>query len=242
MIFYALFLLLPFAAFLYASVGHGGASSYLMILALVGFAPDQIRPTALILNMIVSAVAYLNYRKVASFPTSLFWSLILFSIPAAFLGGKVMLEADVYKTVLGVLLLFPVVRFAGLFPKAAEKVIERKWWMAPVLGLLIGLLSGLIGIGGGIILSPIILMLGWASVKETAALSAIFIFLNSAAGFLGASSFELVVSKELWIALPITVIGGVLGAYFGAQRMSVGILKKVLAFVLFFASIKLILF
>jgi len=106
---------------------------------------------------------------------------------------------------------------------------------------LIGFLSGMIGIGGGIILTPIVLMLGWAGVKETAALSALFIFLNSVAGFLGASIYELPLKEELWVLVPLTVAGGILGAYLGAKRFSVKSLKYLLAFVLLFASIKLIM-
>lgn len=239
--YYALFFLMPFAAFLYASVGHGGASSYLMILALLGFAPEEIRPTALILNMMVSMVAYLNYRKAGVFPMQLFLSLILFSIPAAYLGGTILLDATVYKKVLGFLLIFPVLKFGGVFPISKDEQVERKWWMAPVLGILIGFVSGMIGIGGGIILTPIILMLGWAGVKETAALSALFIFLNSVAGFVGAATYEITVSQELWVLIPLTVLGGALGAYLGAKRFSVKVLKYMLAAVLLFASVKLIL-
>ncbi|QYH41180.1 sulfite exporter TauE/SafE family protein [Algoriphagus sp. NBT04N3] len=239
--YYALFFLMPFAAFLYASVGHGGASSYLMILALLGFAPEEIRPTALILNMMVSMVAYLNYRKAGVFPMQLFLSLILFSIPAAYLGGTILLDATVYKKVLGFLLIFPVLKFGGVFPISKDEQVQRKWWMAPVLGILIGFVSGMIGIGGGIILTPIILMLGWAGVKETAALSALFIFLNSVAGFVGAATYEITVSQELWVLIPLTVFGGALGAYLGAKRFSVKVLKYMLAAVLLFASVKLIL-
>lgn len=241
LIYYGLFFLMPFAAFLYASVGHGGASSYLMILALLGFAPEEIRPTALILNMMVSMASFLNYRKAGEFPTSLFWSLILFSIPAAYLGGTILLDASIYKKILGALLLFPALKFAGVFPIADHVKIERTWWMGPLLGILIGFLSGMIGIGGGIILTPILLMLGWAGVKETAALSALFIFLNSVAGFLGASIYELPLKEELWVLVPLTVAGGVLGAYLGAKKFSVKSLKYLLAFVLLFASIKLML-
>ena len=239
--YYALFFLMPFAAFLYASVGHGGASSYLMILALLGFAPEEIRPTALILNMMVSMVAYLNYRKAGVFPMQLFLSLILFSIPAAYLGGTILLNATVYKKVLGFLLIFPVLKFGGVFPISKDEQVERKWWMPPVLGILIGFVSGMIGIGGGIILTPIILMLGWAGVKETATLSALFIFLNSVAGFVGAATYEITVSQELWVLIPLTVLGGALGAYLGAKRFSVKVLKYMLAAVLLFASVKLIL-
>lgn len=238
---WALYILMPLAAFFYASVGHGGASSYLMLLALMGFAPEEIRPSALILNMFVSMISFLNYRKSGEFPLNLFISLAAFSIPAAYLGGTILLDAGIYKQVLGFLLLFPVLRFAGVFPISETEKIERKWWMAPILGLLIGLLSGMIGIGGGIILSPIILMLGWAGVKETAALSALFIFLNSVAGFIGASVFHIDFPMELWILLPLTVAGGALGAYLGAKKFSSQTLKYLLAFVLFFAAVKLII-
>jgi uncharacterized membrane protein YfcA len=230
-----LYFLMPFAAFMYASVGHGGASSYLMILALMGFAPEEIRPSALILNMFVSMISFLNYRKSGEFPTKLFLSLTIFSIPAAYLGGTILLDTGIYKQVLGVLLMFPVLRFAGVFPISETSKVEQKWWMAPVLGFAIGLLSGMIGIGGGIILSPIILMLGWAGVKETAALSALFIFLNSVAGF------HIEFSTQLWILLPLTVAGGALGAYLGAKKFSPKALKYLLAFVLAFAAVKLII-
>jgi uncharacterized protein len=236
-----LYFLMPFAAFMYASVGHGGASSYLMILALIGFAPEEIRPSALILNMFVSMISFLNYRKSGVFPLKLFLSLIIFSIPAAYFGGTILLETGIYKQILGVLLIFPVLKFAGVFPVSDTSKVEQKWWMAPILGIGIGLLSGMIGIGGGIILSPIILMLGWAGVKETAALSALFIFLNSVAGFLGASVFHIEFSQQLWVLLPLTVAGGALGAYLGARKFSPKALKYVLAFVLAFAAVKLII-
>lgn len=236
-----LYFLMPFAAFVYASVGHGGASSYLMILALMGFAPEEIRPSALILNMFVSMIAFLNYRKSGVFPTKLFLSLTIFSIPAAYLGGTILLDAGIYKQVLGVLLLFPVLKFAGVFPVSQTSKVEQKWWMAPLLGIGIGLLSGMIGIGGGIILTPIILMLGWAGVKETAALSALFIFLNSVAGFLGASVFHIELTTQLWIILPLTIAGGAFGAYLGARKFSPQLLKYLLAFVLLFAAVKLII-
>ena len=236
-----LFFLMPFTAFMYASVGHGGASSYLMILALLGFAPEEIRPSALILNMFVSMISFLNYRKLGVFPSRLFLSLIVFSVPASYLGGRILLDTEIYKQVLGVLLLIPVLRFAGIFPVSEKSKVTQKWWMAPALGFGIGLLSGMIGIGGGIILSPIILMLGWAGVKETAALSALFIFLNSVAGFFGASVFHVELSIQLWMLLPLTVVGGALGGYLGAKKFSPKALKYLLAGVLAFAAVKLMM-
>ncbi len=236
-----LFLLLPLAAFLYASVGHGGASSYLMLLALFGFDPAQIRPTALILNIVVAGFAFLSYRKTCRFRHDLFWPLVLFSIPAAFLGGTITIDAAVYKKALGLLLIFPVLRFLNLFPIADKVVIEQKNWMAPLLGMIIGFSSGLIGIGGGIILSPVILMAGWANIRETAALSALFIVLNSVAGFMGADPFETVITKELWLLMPGTILAGMLGAWFGAFRFPVKTLRYILTVVLIFASFKLLL-
>lgn len=238
---YLLFVLMPIVAFLYASVGHGGASSYLMLLSLVGFAPEEIRPTALILNILVSFVAFLNYRKVTIFPLNLFLSLIIFSVPAAFFGGKIELDPVVYKKILGFLLLFPVFKFAGIFPVSTSEVFSRSWWMGPVFGLSIGFVSGLIGIGGGIMLSPVLLMLGWSDVKQTATLSALFILFNSISGLIGAGSWQEDISLELWILLLLTVAGGIWGAYLGANKFSQKTLRYLLAFVLFFAAIKLIL-
>lgn len=235
-----LYLVLPLVAFLYASVGHGGASSYLMVLALLNFAPEQIRPTALIMNMFVSMMAFIGFRKTVVFPNRLFLSLIIFSIPAAYLGGTILVDTVIYKRILGILLFFPILKFIDVFPINEKSKTEEKWWMAPVLGLLIGFFSGLIGIGGGIILSPILLMLGWTNMKETAAVSALFIFLNSVSGFLGAGGFQIQIDQQLWIVMPLTIIGGGLGAYLGARKFNPKSIKYLLALVLFIAAAKLI--
>lgn len=236
-----LFILLPLAAFLYASVGHGGASSYLMLLAFFDFAPEQIKPTALILNIFVSGIAFLSYRKTCVFPRELFTSLLLFSVPASFLGGMIAVDTHIYKKILGFLLLFPILRLLNVLPTNERAILERKPWMAPVLGGSIGLVSGLIGIGGGIILSPILLLLGWATVKETAAVSALFIFANSIAGLLGAGTLALQIDPQLYALMPATIAGGIAGAYFGAYRFNNQALKWLLASVLFVAASKFLL-
>lgn len=236
-----LFLLMPVVAFLYALVGHGGASSYLVLLALYGFTPAEIRPAALLLNIGVSGISFLSFRRVGDFPKELFLALIIFSIPASFIGSMFLLDAKIYQKVLGVLLLFPVLRILNVFPVNDSKIIERKIWMAPALGLLIGFVSGLIGIGGGIILSPVLLILGWADLKQTAAMSALFIFLNSISGIIGAgfSGFSLPVHFE-WM-LPLTLVGGIAGGYIGANKFNTSAMKIALATVLAIASVKFII-
>ncbi|MCZ2141200.1 MAG: sulfite exporter TauE/SafE family protein [Bacteroidia bacterium] len=240
--FYLLLVLLPLAAFLYASVGHGGASSYIALLTLFEIIPAETRPAALILNIGVSGIAFISFYKRVQFPKSLFLSLILFSIPASFAGGLFLLDAHIYKKVLGVLLLFPTIRLLNIFSSKEIKPIERKIWMAPLLGLAIGFVSGLIGIGGGIILSPIILFLGWTDLKQTAAVSALFIFLNSISGLIGISitGFHLPDGFE-WM-IPITLFGGFIGGYAGANKFNSPAMRISLAVVLAVASIKFILF
>ncbi len=236
-----LYILMPVAAFLYAAVGHGGASSYLMFLAIFNFAPEQIRPTALILNIIVSFMAFMAYRGTVKFPSKLFLSIIIFSVPAAFLGGKILVDTAIYKQILGILLFFPILRFLNVFPTASTQKVSQNLLLTAVIGLSIGFVSGLIGIGGGIILSPILLLLGWANMKETAAVSALFIFFNSISGLIGASTFTVALDPQLWILMPLTIAGGAMGAYMGAKKFNYQGVKYTLTVVLFIAAVKLIL-
>lgn len=238
---WVLFILLPLVAFLYAAVGHGGASSYLMFLTIFNFAPAEIRPTALILNIIVSSMAFLAFRKTVKFPIKLFLYIIIFSVPAAFVGGKILIDATLYKQILGILLFFPILRFLNVFPKSKGKQIKENWALLGALGLGIGFISGLIGIGGGIILSPILLLLGWTDMKETAAVSALFICLNSISGLLGSNFLNITYDPQLWILMPLTIVGGALGAYFGANVFNFKAVKYTLTVVLFIAAIKLVL-
>jgi uncharacterized membrane protein YfcA len=234
------FSLLFIVAFLYASVGHGGASGYLALMALFGMAPDVMKPTALLLNLFVSLTAFLQYYRGKHFSWNLFWPLALASVPFAFLGGLVEVNDEIYKKFLGVLLLLPVIRF-WFFQKI--DVVETKEADRAILfltGALIGFLSGLIGIGGGIILSPVLLLLHYTNQKQTAAISALFILVNSMAGLTGQMTRGIEWSSGMAGFVAVAFAGGLLGAWLGALKFRQSVLRNVLALVLLVAAIKLL--
>lgn len=233
------FLLLFVAAFFYASVGHGGASGYLAIMALFSFAPETMRPTALVLNVFVSGIAFYQFYRNGYFQWKLFWPFAIASIPAAFIGGLISVDDQIYKRILGILLLFAIARFLG-FGTNEGKEPKKQWFLLSlIIGALIGLFSGMIGIGGGIILSPLILLLGWANLKQTASISALFIFVNSVSGLAGLISKGVQFNTLMWTMLGVAFVGGLLGSYFGANKFDSKKLKYALSFVLLIASVKL---
>lgn len=235
-----LIIFMPIVAFLYASVGHGGASSYITLLTLAGIASAQVKPTALILNIAVSAIAFAFYYKSSNFNWKLFIMLSVFSIPASYFGGKITVNESVYRQILGVLLLFPIVRFLNLIPIFQKVKVKQFIWLPPILGLSIGLISGMIGIGGGIILSPILLLLGWTNLKETSGISALFIFVNSCAGLV-AKPTHFSITNEMKLLMLLALLGGILGAYLGAKKFDNKLLKILLTIVLVVASLKLMI-
>jgi uncharacterized membrane protein YfcA len=234
-----LLILLLAVAFLYASVGHGGASGYLALMSLFAFPVTFMKPTALVLNILVSAISFYFYYREKKFEWKLFYPFAVTSIPFSFLGGIITIETHIYKVILATVLLFAIARLVGLFgtQKGALKPINIP--LALFIGAVIGFLSGLIGIGGGIILSPVILLLGWADIRKSAAVSALFIFVNSISGLFGfvAKGGTLPISSVSLIA--VVLIGGILGGYFGSKKMNVPMLRNVLAFVLLIAVFKL---
>jgi len=232
--------LLFVVAFLYASVGHGGASGYLALMAIFGLAPDVMKPTALMLNLFVSLTAFFQYYRGGHFRWRVFWPLALLSVPFAFAGGLVTMEATVYKKILGILLLLPVLRFLFFRNQDVHLLRPVKPLLSAALGGAIGWLSGLIGIGGGIILSPVLLLLKWTDQKQTAAISALFIFVNSLAGLLGQLQKGIQFTPDMAAYVAIAFTGGLAGAYFGAIRFNQNVLKYSLAAVLAVASFKLI--
>jgi uncharacterized membrane protein YfcA len=227
-------------AFLYSSVGHGGASGYLALMAIFAVPIMVMKPSALLLNLFVSSTSFWFYYKANFFKPKLFYPFAIASVPAAFLGGYITLDTAIYKAILGIVLVFAALRLLGLFSTKEKEITAINIPLALASGATIGLLSGMLGIGGGIILSPIILLLGWANIKEAAAISSLFIFVNSLAGISGyllnGSSFPI----ESLYFVPVAMVGGMLGAYYGSGKFSNKTLKYVLGVVILSASVKLI--
>jgi hypothetical protein len=234
-------MILPVVAFMYAAVGHGGASGYLALMALFGFAPEVMKPTALILNLFVAAIAFIHYAKSGYFNKKLFLSFAIISVPFAFLGGMIEIDASLYKKILGVLLIFAIFKMLNVFGKETEETKEIKVWQGLIVGGSIGFFSGLTGIGGGIILTPIILLMKWGKMKEAAAVSALFIWVNSAAGLGGQLSSGVIIDSQTILLVGIAVIGGFLGGYLGSKKFDNKALRYMLAVVLFIACVKLFL-
>ena len=232
-------LILPFVSFFYASVGHGGASGYLALMALFSVTPELMKPTALLLNLFVAALAFYYYYNEGYFNKKLFLYFAIASIPMSIIGGYIEVDATIYKNILAVLLLFAILKMLNIFGKESIIIRELKLWQGIVIGGIIGFFSGLIGIGGGIILSPIILLFHWGKMKEAAAVSALFIWVNSAGGLLGQLSSGVSLNIESFGLVAIALIGGFFGAYYGSKKMNNQSLRYLLAMVLVIACIKL---
>lgn len=229
-------------AALYASVGHGGASGYIAVMALAGVAPAVLRPSALALNVLVSSLAAFHFWRAGYFQWRLLWPFAVTSIPAAFLGGWLTLPDPVYKRLVGgVLLLAAVWLFRTAARPRAEDPFPPPVWLAAGLGAALGLLAGLTGVGGGIFLSPLLLAAGWAGARETAAVSAVFILVNSVAGLAAQPGAlgGLPAGVALWAVAALT--GGALGARIGSRRLGGPAIRRLLAAVLVLAGVKFLL-
>ena len=231
------------AAFGYASVGHGGASAYIAAMALVGVAPAEMRPIALLLNVLVSSLGTWKFQRAGHFRWRLFWPFAVVSIPMAYLGGAVTLPGQAYKVLVGVVLLYAAWQLwrSGSRGEEMREVREPPLGWAMAIGAVMGLLAGLTGVGGGIFLSPLLLMLGWAGTKQTSAVAAPFILVNSLAGLAAvfvANSTAL--PSYAWALAPAVVIGGWLGAEYGSRRFANPVVRRVLAVVLALAGAKMI--
>jgi uncharacterized membrane protein YfcA len=232
------------AAFLYASVGHGGASAYIAAMALAGIAPAEMRPIALQLNVLVSALATYKFHRAGHFRWPLFWPFAVVSVPAAYLGGAITLPGTAYKVLVGLVLLYAGWQLWWT-ARAGEELRPARRLPVPLamaIGAVLGVLSGLTGVGGGIFLSPLLLLFGWAGTKQTSAVAAPFILVNSlsalAAGFVRIPALP---PDYVWWLMAAVLVGGWAGAEYGSRRFANPVIRQLLAVVLGIAGGKMVL-
>ncbi|HEV7646400.1 MAG TPA: sulfite exporter TauE/SafE family protein [Pyrinomonadaceae bacterium] len=226
-------------AILYSSVGHAGASGYLAVMALLSVAPDISRPTALTLNIFVAIIATVQFYRAGYFDWRTFLSFAVTSVPFAFLGGMIHLPIDWHKKLLGAVLLFTAFRFLWKFA-ATDEVKQVNLWLALGIGALLGLLSGLTGVGGGIFLTPLLLFANWAETKKAAGISALFILVNSIAGLLGIYTQIQTLPPTVWFWVLAAIVGGIIGSTLGSRYFAIMTLRRILSVVLVIAGVKLI--
>jgi uncharacterized protein len=230
-------------AVLYSSVGHAGASGYIALMTLFSLAPAAIRPTALVLNILVASIATWHFVRAGHFQWRLFWPFVVLAVPAAFIGGAIVLPVKVFNMLLGVVLLTSAFHFARSASSTADEPATPPPPLAAALlvGAAIGLLAGLTGTGGAIFLTPLLLLMGWARAKQAAAVSAPFVLVNSASGLLGTLSNATPWPTYIpWLLLAAGA-GGALGSRLGSRRFAAPMIKRFLAAVLLVAGSKLLL-
>lgn len=226
-------------AFLYASVGHAGASGYIAVMSLASLAPTEIKPTALVLNILVASIGTWQFWRAGHFSWRVFWPFAVLSIPMAFVGGYVNLPTHVFKILIGIVLLLSAAHFFWS-PHVDEVRVEPTRPVAIASGGVLGLFAGLTGTGGGIFLTPLLLVMRWAKTKTASATSALFILVNSISGLLGNLSSTQKIPGFVGPLILAAVVGGSAGAYFGSRRFAPSIIKRLLATVLVIAGLKLV--
>ena len=221
------------AAFLFALAGHTGASAYLAIFGLAGMTPDTIKPTVLSLNVVVGSVAIYKFARAGHFSWRLIWPFILTSVPFSFLGGLISLPTPIYRILVAVVLIYAAFRM--LFNAPAKNETPTDYppvWLSLLLGAGIGFTAGLIGMGGGILLSPILLLTNWAGPQLTAGTIAIFVLVNSISGLLGHWSVSMHLPSQLPFWSVVALVGGWIGAEIGSRRLSANFLRRMLGLIL----------
>ena len=242
-----LFALLVIAG-MYSSVGHGGASGYLAVLSVTAYAandPAWLKQHAWSLNLLVAGIAFFAYKKSGFFDVKLALPFIVASIPAAFIGGYLQVDNTVYDILLSLTLVFAGWKLYSTKDSHSSVRINKNppLHIAIGVGFAIGFLSGIIGVGGGIFLSPIILLFGWSDPKTTAGVSAVFIWVNSFSGLVGSTvSGQLALDVSTLIPFSIAVlIGGYIGSKFGSEKFSQNSIRNMLIAVMLIAAIRQIL-
>ena len=226
-------------AILYSSVGHGGASGYLAVMAFMAVSPEVTRPTALVLNLFVATIGTIQFYRAGYFSWRIFLPFAAASIPMAYVGGTIHLPTDIYKIVLGAVLILAAVRLA-INLKGDEEFKDPPIAACLAIGAVIGLLSGMVGVGGGIFLTPVLLLMHWAETRVAAGVSVLFILVNSIAGLAGSYKQLSQLPPDVWIWIGAAVAGGVVGSTLGSKRFDSIMLRRVLAVVLLFAGLKLV--
>jgi uncharacterized membrane protein YfcA len=228
-------------AVLYSSVGNAGASGYLAVMALAGMAPDVMKPTALLLNIIVSAIATVRFQRAGYFSWKIFWPFTLGSVPFALVGGAVTVPGPLYSALVGLFLLVAAYRL--WFYAGPARRARRPLSLAAALlcGAGVGFLSGLTGIGGGILLSPLLLLAGWADARQSAGVASAFVLVNSVAASLGHVLVIGAAPRAIVLWGLAVALGGLVGAELGARQLAEAALRRVLAVVLAIAGLKLLL-
>jgi uncharacterized protein len=228
-------------AALFTSVGHGGASAYIALMALFGLAPVVIRPTALALNVLVTSFSSLRYYQAGLFNWRTLWPVLLGAIPMAFIGGGIQLPGNFYKPLVGVVLLIAAIRL--LMPQELKSTLTPRdipigWGI--VCGLAIGFLAGLTGTGGGIFLSPILLFMGWSETRTASGVTSVFILCNSLAGLAGNYASLGALPSQLWLFVPAVLAGAFIGTRLGISTLAKRGILRALGVVLVIAGLKLI--
>jgi uncharacterized membrane protein YfcA len=233
-------LLVLAAALLYSSVGHAGASGYLAAMALLGVSASIMKPTALVLNVFVATVASIQFMRAGCFSWSIFWPFAVTSVPFAFIGGALSVPGTLYRQLVGLVLLYAAWRLFAQARAAAGTPRTPPRFTALALGAMIGLLSGVVGVGGGIFLSPLLLFMGWAETRETAGVSAVFILVNSLAGIAGHLASLSLLPPATPVLAVAAFVGGLIGSSYGARRLATPTLRRLLAMVLIVAGAKML--
>ena len=233
--------LLALTALLYSSVGHAGASGYLAAMALFDMAPTQMKPTALVLNALVSAIGTWNFWRAGWFRWRLFWPFALTSIPAAFVGGAITLPDLYYRPLVGAVLVYSAVRLLMTRATSQTESQQPAVPLALCAGAALGLLSGLTGVGGGIFLSPLVVLAGWGSVREASGVAAPFILVNSVAGLVGRGLNTTMLPAAIPLWMVAVLVGGATGSWLGARQLPMLAIRRLLAVVLLLAGGKMLL-
>lgn len=233
-------LCLMIVAFLYASVGHGGASGYIAVMSLFNISVDTYKPIVLILNIVIAGIAFTQFYRAGYFKWSLCWPFLISGIPFAFLGSRLSMQGKIYNLFLGIALVFPIIRLLGANPTERKDARMMSVGWAILIGAILGFIAGLLNIGGGIFLSPVLILMAWANAKEAAAVSSLFIVCNSLSGLIAGANLPSAFDATFYLWLGTAMAGGIIGSYFGSRNFKQVTIRYILAGVLGIASIKLI--